>query len=188
MTGEPRWEGPFKGYIKGTPKNTDGKSKTVFCKTLEEAKEFAKSFDGLIGGITKINDTKFSLRLGNRVLESPKKEESWLLVNPKSVPITSSYPNIPENEEDWTEEDHKLYDKWEEEEDKKWFITKQPMKEDKNQFNEWIYNERVFLLNPITNEVLDKNTKNKIGNRIVFKSKKERTIFEVLVWSVTPYI
>ena len=73
-----RWSGPFEGYIKGTPKNENGKSKPIFCKTLEEAKELAQKHPDIVGGITQIKENIFSLRCGNRLLCSPKKEKSWL--------------------------------------------------------------------------------------------------------------
>ena len=62
------------------------------------------------------------------------------------------------------------------------------MKEDKNEFQPWIYNKRLLLLNPITNEVRDKTTNKKIGQRMVIKDKdKRQEATEVLVWCVTPY-
>ena len=190
VTTEPRqsWEGPFEGYIKGTPKDFTGKTKITFCKTLEEAKTLAQNYDGIVGGITQIKENKFSLRYGNRLLHSPKKEKSWLFLDAKQPKIVDTSPNLPEDEAEWTRDDHEAYDKWEKEENKKLFISKIAMKEDKNEFQPWIYNKRLLLLNPITNEVRDKTTNKKIGQRMVIKDKdKRQEATEVLVWCVTPY-
>ncbi len=189
-TQEPRqrWVGPFEGYIKGTPKDFTGKTKTTFCKTLEEAQTIAQNYDGIVGGITQIKENKFSLRYGNRLFYSPKKEKSWLFLDAKQPKFVDTSPDLPEDEAEWTRDDHEAYDKWEEEENKKLFISKLAMKEDKNEFSPWTYNKRVLLLNPITNEVRDKNTNKKIGTRMVIKDKdKNQDPLEVLVWCVTPY-
>lgn len=183
-----RWAGPFEGYIKGTPKDFAGKSKTTFCKTLEEAQTIAQNYDGIVGGITQIKENKFSLRYGNRLLRSPKKEKSWLFLDAKQPKIVDTSPDLPEDEAEWTRNNHEAYNKWEEEENKKLFISKLAMKEDRNEFSPWTYNKRVLLLNPITNEVRDKTTNKKIGTRMVIKDKdKKQDPIEVLVWSVTPY-
>ena len=189
-TTEPRvrWEGPFEGYIKGTPKDPTGKSKTIFCKTLEEAKTLAQNYDGIVGGITQIKENKFSLRYGNRLFSSPKKEKSWLFIDAKEKQIEDTSPDLPEDESEWTKEDHEAYDTWEQERNKKIFISKVAMKEDSNKFQPWVYNKRVLLMNPITNEVRDKNTNKKIGTRMVIKEKdKKQEPIEVLVWCVNPY-
>lgn len=189
-TQEPRqrWVGPFEGYIKGTPKDFTGKTKTTFCKTLEEAQTIAQNYDGIVGGITQIKENKFSLRYGNRLFYSPKKEKSWLFLDAKQPKFVDTSPDLPEDEAEWTRDDHEAYDKWEEEENKKLFISKLAMKEDRNEFSPWTYNKRVLLLNPITNEVRDKNTNKKIGTRMVIKDKdKNQDPLEVLVWCVTPY-
>lgn len=61
-------------------------------------------------------------------------------------------------------------------------------KEDNNEFQPWVYNSRILLLNPFTNEVKDRNTSQLIGRRLVLKNKKDKkSIVEVLVWSVNPY-
>lgn len=183
-----RWTGPFEGYIKGTPKDFTGKSKTTFCKTLEEAQTLAQNYKGIVGGITQIKENKFSLRYGNRLFHSPKKEKSWLFLDAKQLKIVDISPNLPEDEAEWTRDDHETYDKWEKEENKKLFISKLAMKEDRNEFSPWTYNKRVLLLNPITNEVRDKTTNKKIGTRMVIKDKdKKQDPIEVLVWCVMPY-
>lgn len=187
---EPRqnWEGPFEGYIKGTPKDYNGKTKTIFCKTLQEAKILAQNFDGIAGGITQINENKFSIRYGNRIIRSPKKEKSWLFLKANQPKRINTSPNLPEDENEWTVEDHAAYDKWENEENKKLFISKIAMKNDNNEFQPWIYNKRILLLNPVTNEVRDKTTNKKIGTRIVIKDKdKNQEPIEALVWCVAPY-
>ena len=128
------------------------------------------------------------MRYGNRLLRSPKKEKSWLFLDAKQPKIVDTSPDLPEDEAEWTRNDHEAYDKWEEEENKKLFISKLAMKEDRNEFSPWTYNKRVLLLNPITNEVRDKTTNKKIGTRMVIKDKdKKQDPIEVLVWSVTPY-
>ena len=119
-TQEPRqrWVGPFEGYIKGTPKDFTGKTKTTFCKTLEEAQTIAQNYDGIVGGITQIKENKFSLRYGNRLFYSPKKEKSWLFLDAKQPKFVDTSPDLPEDEAEWTRDDHEAYDKWEEEENK----------------------------------------------------------------------
>jgi len=183
-----RWEGPFEGYIRGTPKDPTGKNKTIFCKTLEEAKTLAQNYDGIVGGITQIKENKFSLRYGNRLFRSPKKEKSWLFLDAKEQKREDTLPELPEDETEWTRDDHKSYEKWEAEENKNLFISKAVMKEDMNEFQPWVYNNRIMLLNPIINEVRDKNTNKKIGTRMVIKEKnKKHGPIEVLVWCVAPY-
>ena len=183
-----RWHGPFDGYIKGTPKNENGKLKTIFCKTLDRAKELAQQHPGIVGGITQINENKFSLRYGNRLFRSPKKEKSWLFLDAKVYYPPDTSPTLPEDEQNWTQEDHNKYDAWEKEENKRLYISKRSNKEDTNEFREWVYNNSVLLLNPITNEVRDKNTNKKIGKRLVVKDKdKNQEPIEALVWSVVPY-
>lgn len=182
------WNGPFSGYIKGTPINSEGMNQTIFCRSLEEAKKTAEEYNGIVGGITKINDTKYSLRFGHIIIASPKNETSWLLVTQNTIQIPESSHGLPEDEEKWTDEQHKQYEKWESSENKKWCISNMKRKEDKNEFHEWIYNSRVLLLNPFTDEVRDRNTNSKIGKRMVLKYKKNKQVeVEVLVWSVTPY-
>ena len=183
-----KWDGPFDGYLQGTPMNVNGKNTTIFCKTLEEAKRKAQEYDGIVGGITQVNENKFSLRLGNKIIRSPKNEKSWFFVNGNTYKTEESSHGLPEDEEEWTEEQHKKYEVWEELENKKWYISKMKKKEDNNEFQPWVYNSRILLLNPFTNEVKDRNTSQTIGERIVLKNKTDKkSIVEVLIWSVNPY-
>jgi len=183
-----KWDGPYEGFIQGTPKNRNGKNTTIFCKTLEEAKRTAQEYDGIVGGITQVSEKRFSLRFGNKIIRSPKKEKSWFFVNGNTQKLKESTHGLPEIEEEWTEEQHKKYDEWEKNENKKWYISKMKKKEDNDEFQPWVYNSRTLLLNPFTNEVKDKDTSQIIGKRLVLKNKKEKNVIvEVLVWSVVPY-
>jgi hypothetical protein len=182
------WDGPFEGYIQGTPVNEYGKNTTIFCKTLEEAQRTAEEYVGIVRGVTQVNENKFSLRFGNKIICSPKKEKSWFFVNGNTQKTEEPSHGLPEDEEVWTEEQHNKYKEWEELENKKWYISKIKKKEDNDVFQLWIYNHRIILLNPFTNEVKDKDTLRMIGKRLVLKNKNDKkSIVEVFIWSIMPY-
>ena len=187
---ETSWEGPFKGVLKLIPYDPIlGKPKQINCKSLEEAKQKAENFNGKIGGITKTKEGRYSLRLGDRIFPSIKGEESWIYVNPnrKNNVSLCSPLDIPENEEEWTSEDERKFEEWEEKEDKRWYMSKMIRKEFTDKFLPWTYDGRMYLLNSITNEVRDKNTREKIGHRVLYRAvKKDDKDFEVLIWSKVP--
>lgn len=178
------WKGPYNGYLKLTPFDVSlGKSKTLNFKTLEEAQNAASSFEGRVGGITQINENKFTLRKGTIVLNSPKGEKSWIFCKnyKKQYDPEAKGPFKLPKGLSWKKPEIR---------DEDWFVQKKfkRMKDDK-EWSEWKYEDRIFLLNSVTNEIRDINTKQKIGNRMVFLPHKKSTgeSFEVFVWCVTPY-